>query len=310
MSRAQRPYGALYPFNTPDWQGGSVVNVGNVYFVGSTHPNAQDVPTAGHSPEFPFATLDYAISRCTASNGDVVYCMPGHAETTTAIGIDVVGVKVVGLGVGASRPTLTATTAATDLVNVSADDCWLENVRLVGAASGVTALLDVAADDFTLLNCSLESGAAPVDVMTVASGNRGRVLHCTFLGTAAGPDNAIMFQAGAASCTNWLIEGCLFNYLEFDIDENIIDIPADAHPGLVIKDCQMLGLAVQALTIKSSVANKFGFMTNCQLVAHAAAATIANLIGTTIEGMFFSEVYATDTTKTERGVLVPTTTPA
>jgi hypothetical protein len=92
---------------------------------------------SGTDPLQPFATVDYAVSQCTANKGDVVIVMPGHTETTTAVGLDVIGVTVIGLGFGRNRPALTATTDATDLVNVSAANCSLQNIRLVGAASGV-----------------------------------------------------------------------------------------------------------------------------------------------------------------------------
>lgn len=83
---------------------------GNVLFVDSTHPAATDALGAGQSPDTPLATLDYAVGLCTANHGDVIYVMPGHAETVAtaaAIDIDVAGVKVVGVGWGASRPTFT-----------------------------------------------------------------------------------------------------------------------------------------------------------------------------------------------------------
>ena len=35
----------------------------------------------------PFSTIDYAIGKCKASRGDVIYVMPGHAETVTATSI-------------------------------------------------------------------------------------------------------------------------------------------------------------------------------------------------------------------------------
>src|SRR5688572_29807952 len=103
---------------------------GAVYFVHSSGSNGNK----GTSSDQPFATIDYAVSRCAANKGDQVIVMPGHTETTTAIGLDVAGVAVIGLGFGRNRPALTATTAATDLVNVSAASCAMTNIRLVGAA--------------------------------------------------------------------------------------------------------------------------------------------------------------------------------
>jgi len=280
--------------------------VGSTWFVDSTNgSNNHD----GKDPDHAFATLAKAITALTGDD-DTIVVLPGHAETVaTLITVDH-GVRILGFGVGQNRPTFTHDgSTAIDIMSITADDVYVENLRFVGAAS-CTALLNIAESDVHINKCSFESGAAPVDVVTVASGHRGIIENCLFLGTAAGADNAIMFEAGSGSCSNWRISDCIFNYLQYDIDENIIDIPADAHPGLLIERCQMLGIAVAALTIKSSVANQFGAMIDCHLVAHAAITTIEKIVGTTIEGMFFSGCLGTDVTKTTAGVRVPSTTPA
>jgi hypothetical protein len=283
---------------------GSQVTTGNTFFLDSGASGAADSATKGGSKENPFATLDYAFSQCTASNGDIIYVMPGHAESTTAIGADIAGVSVIGLGVGRNRPTFTATTAATDLINVSAANIRIENVRLLGAASGNTALIDVGAADFELVGCSLESGATPVDVITVSAGARGQIIGNYFTSSAAGADNAILAET---KLDNWVISDNIFNYLEFDIDENIIDCAAVSAPGTVITNNQMLGLAVQAITVKSSVANKFTYVGENHLIAHAAV-TIANLIGQTIVGCRFSQNYGADAAS-EGSAQIPKTTP-
>lgn len=142
----------------------------------------------GLSWSSPFATLAYAISKCTASVGDVILVRPGHAETTTALTVDKIGVRIIGLGRGRNKPALTATTAATDLVNVTAASVYMENMRLVGAASGCTALLDIGAADFYARGMVLEHGAAPVVAVTVPAASHRFVLEdCQWRGTAAGP---------------------------------------------------------------------------------------------------------------------------
>jgi hypothetical protein len=164
---------------------------GNVFFVHSSGSNGN----SGKTPAQPFATVDYAVSQCTASQGDLVVVMPGHAETTTAVGLDVAGVTVFGLGFGRNRPALTATTDSSDLVSVSAANCSLQNVRLVGAASGCTALLDINAADFYAQRLVLEHGAAPTTAITVpASAHRFTLEDCVFRGTAAGPAIGISFE--------------------------------------------------------------------------------------------------------------------
>lgn len=130
---------------------------GDIWFVDSGCTTGSDAAGYGKNPDKPFATLDYAIGNCTASNGDVIYLMPGHAEsltTATSLTMDVAGVKVIGLGWGSTRPTFTITTATTATWNVTAADCWIENVLIVGNFLNIAAAMTVAAggDGLTLKN--------------------------------------------------------------------------------------------------------------------------------------------------------------
>src|SRR3990167_6061342 len=75
------------------------------------------------------------MSRCTASRGDVIFVMPGHAETVSAAGgitMDVNGVAIIGLGSGDLRPTITYDTADTAAISWTADYCSMNNFIHVG----------------------------------------------------------------------------------------------------------------------------------------------------------------------------------
>ncbi len=92
----------------------------------------------------PFATVDYAISRCRANKGDQVHVKAGHNEGGVAadlFDLDVAGVSVIGYGRGNSRPMFDFDD--TDVtIGVSADDCYLENVVLRSSVSAtVTGIL-------------------------------------------------------------------------------------------------------------------------------------------------------------------------
>jgi len=79
---------------------------GNVFFVHSG--TGTDGAGYGQNPDAPTATLDYAIGLCTASKGDVIYVLPGHAESfaaTEGFDADMAGIKIIGLGWGNNRPT-------------------------------------------------------------------------------------------------------------------------------------------------------------------------------------------------------------
>jgi hypothetical protein len=116
---------------------------GNVYWVSSVSGSDGNKGTR----ERPFATIDYAIGRCTANNGDIIFCMPGHAEavTATSINCDVGGVTFIGLGSGSKKPVLTF--GATDsTINVTAANCVWQNFRFTaGVGDVVTAVLHATA---------------------------------------------------------------------------------------------------------------------------------------------------------------------
>ena len=227
---------------------------GNVYFVDSGATGASDSndglrPDRGHA----LATLDGGINKCTASNGDFIIVMPGHAETTTAIAADTAGVTIIGVGHGADIPTLTATTGATNLLDISAASVWVENIKFVGAASGCTALIDCAAggDNCTIKNCEFANAAAPLATITVApTCNTGTIDGCLFKPTEANVDTCIVFEQNAAgvsqSCTNWTIKNCTFNMIDAagcDLGCICVSTSSGGVTGILIQDCNFLGLA-------------------------------------------------------------------
>ena len=100
----------------------------------------------GLTPEHPLATIDAAINKCTASRGDKIIVMPGHAESVTATSIvmDTAGVSIIGQGEGALKPTLNFG-ATTSNIAVSAANCSMEGLLLVSTIDSVVAGITVSA---------------------------------------------------------------------------------------------------------------------------------------------------------------------
>jgi hypothetical protein len=270
------------------------LTTGNVFFVDSgSGSNSNN----GKKPSTALATLDYAIGKCTATNGDIIYVLPGHAETTTAIAVDVAGITIIGIGRGRARPTFTATTAATDLIDVTADNVCIKNIRLVGAASGVTALIDIAADDFMCENCSLEQAATPLMGVTVAAGSdRWRFSDCVFLGTAAGPDCAIDIE-GASD--DWIVERCLFNY-QTSAGLDLAGIRSSTtDTGVLVKDCQFIGMDATAIDFNSS---STGLLDDISVLSNNA--TVAEMIDAGLCGFVNCRV----SNAAKSGAVIPATT--
>jgi len=178
--------------------------VGNVFFVDSGGGGA-DATGAG-TFEQPFLTMDFAVGRCEANNGDVIFVKPGHTETIVAAGrlaLDVAGITFVGLGQGRSRPLINFTTVTTADMDVDAANITLANFRisLVGV-DALAAPIDVNAADFSLLGCEIEcanaTNQATLAVLTDANANRFWMEGCNVHGTNnAGMTAAVRLVGGA-----------------------------------------------------------------------------------------------------------------
>lgn len=130
--------------------------MGNVFFVQSTHASASDTSGYGRSPDAPFATIDYAVSQCTANNDDVIVVLPGHVETLTAAGqlvFDVAGVRVLGVGEGSLQPKIDHTTADTADVDIDAANVTLENLCFEASFADIAVCIDVNATDCKIKKC-------------------------------------------------------------------------------------------------------------------------------------------------------------
>lgn len=195
---------------------------GNVFFVDSgTGSNSADM---GKKATEPFATLDYAIGRCTASNGDVIIVMPGHAETlTAAIALDVAGIKIIGLGNGDNRPSFTLTASAAPAITVSADDQKISNLRFYCATAGTSYLknlLRVAANDVEVSGCEFKINQVMTHTVRIVSGDKVTIKDSVFInayapGTGAAgvkAQNAILNIGG----TRVLVKNCRFNDIHAD----------------------------------------------------------------------------------------------
>ncbi|MCP4613024.1 MAG: hypothetical protein GY845_30390 [Planctomycetes bacterium] len=151
-------------------QGLPVLNTygGTVYWV-------DDSGSDGNPGTFskPFASIDYAIGKCTAGRGDMIMVKPGHSETLTAsITCDVAGVKIVGLGGPGDMPAISCTTA-TDVITVTAANVTIANIEFaVPGLDAVTADINIAAAGCSVINTRHHGSTTSmnkVDIITITS---------------------------------------------------------------------------------------------------------------------------------------------
>lgn len=172
---------------------------GNIWFVDSGASAAADSAGAGRNPDIPFATLDYAIGNCTSANGDVIYVMPGHAESVAsagAIACDVIGISIIGLGNGTNRPTFSF--SATDATwTVSAANVTIKNIRVTSTIDEVVKMFHV-----TAAHCTLDA----VDHFETSSCQTIQFLLTTNAADYLTIKNCFHYQATAATAAQLWIQ--------------------------------------------------------------------------------------------------------
>lgn len=117
----------------------------------------------------PFATIDYAIGRCTAGRGDIIFVRAGHTETISAaagIAADVAGIAIVGLGNYNSRPTITLDTATSATMTISAANVTLHNLLFKPNFADIVTVLNVTAKGARIVNCDFLDTAVDMNVLT------------------------------------------------------------------------------------------------------------------------------------------------
>ena len=270
---------------------GKIVYVGSVAVPGGVV--GVDDATVGDRPQQPYATLDFANNQLTANRGDMIVALPGHAETVTAaIAFDTAGVRIVGLGLGRNRPTVTRS-GAIDSIAISAADVRMDNIRVLGTADTAGSLINISATDCVLTNMMLEHGVGPTDAVTLEVGSDRFVCKDSyFLGTAAGPDLGISFEGLGSD--NILIENVMFNYAEFNLDEAAIQCGAGTVEGGIIKNVTAIGMILTAIDFNSSASVSDGLVIDCTFQAKAALTSIENLLDA--GGYHFSGVTGQDGT--------------
>lgn len=174
---------------------------GNVFWVDSVEGSNSHKGTERR----PFQTIDYAIGRCTANNGDIILVAPGHVETVISAGgvaVDVDGVSIVGLGQGSDRATFNMTTATSADVRVTASNVTLSNLLFTGGIDALGRLLFVTGDDVSLLNIETRDVVGQtVDAVVINGNARALVSDWVHRGAAAAGADTAMSLVGTSDAT-------------------------------------------------------------------------------------------------------------
>jgi len=131
----------------------------NVFWVDSVNGSNGNAGTFNK----PWATIAYAVSRCTANQGDKIYVAAGHTETIIAAGtltIDKAGITIVFLGEGTNKATINYTTAVTASVIISAANVTLIGARFLSGIDALTGPISITGANCTIMDGEWYDGAA------------------------------------------------------------------------------------------------------------------------------------------------------
>ena len=138
---------------------------GNIFWVDST---SGATTNSGNHPNDALATIDAAVGKCTANQGDMVVVMENHSETISSAGaldLDVAGITVRGLGKNGQQPLVTLDTTASADIDIDAADVTIENIHFSANYADITAAIDVNADGFTIRKCRFTETATDMNAL-------------------------------------------------------------------------------------------------------------------------------------------------
>lgn len=250
-------YGAKLPLGS--LEGSGVLTFGNTYYVNSV--TGSDTANTGTDKDQPFATIDRAFTSVTASQGDVIFVMPGHAETisgttTSSLTMDVAGVRVIGLGVGNNRPTITLATPTTTTITISAANCSLENVILKSTIAECASMITVSGAGCTLDQVDVQGGATSIVtfITTTAAADQITISNCqhrtTAAVTAAGPWINLVGADDAKIINNFFTI-----VTKNDATSNIIGGGTTASLRVIVKNNEIYNLGTSCIAISMYTAS-------------------------------------------------------
>jgi hypothetical protein len=267
----------------PTIRHGALLATGDVFFVNNREAQANDDATHGRQPQTPFRTLAYAVGQATPRNGCLILVGEGHVESIaspSALTLNCEGARIVGLGVGATRPLLRFVTATTASLLVANPNITLENVVIdFTQVDGIVAGITVDAADFTLRDADVfvASALAQAALGLVTTTNADRLLlervrfwgtsdsgttavvkligtpdgvtlrDCDVIGRAA---SALLYNAIGSVATNVLVERCRFRALA-----NSVAVDLESAVTGAFRDVAIAGTTLTAIYHPASCAS-------------------------------------------------------
>ena len=130
---------------------------------------------SGLRPELALLTLARAVALATADVGDVIVLLPGTHSWAASVALSKAGLTIWGLPGGSGnfvRPRASITTSATDeIINVTAADCEIANLRIIPVTAQRGIDFTTAASRLHVHHCSIDLVAPAANTSTIGIGS-------------------------------------------------------------------------------------------------------------------------------------------
>lgn len=252
-------------------------STGQYIFVSSTIGSNGNLGLDVGSPK---ATIAGALLQANASKGDVIVCLPGHAETFTAaaaLTVSKAGVYIVGLGTGVLRPTITWSTSTAAQMIVSAAQVTFDNfVFDFTGIDAIVAAVSVTGADFALRNSTIQTNSgtagAVLGILTAATATRFTVENCLFFGPATNSGTTTTAQIKHEVGIDYVIRN---NVFKGKMTQSILNVTT-VLGGLIDNNRFVVGTGTVAITMAAA---STPFITNNRINVPSGTAPIVAAAG-------------------------------
>lgn len=174
----------------------SIAPVGKKFYVCNRTGAGGSDSNPGTTINAPMATIAAAIALCTASQGDVVIVLPGHAESFAVdLDINTAGIRILGAGIAENRPILTFTATGAK-IDIDSANVRVGNLVLKNDIDSQTVVIDVDGAGVILEDLELLEGSSKQFLVGIDLGaDRPTVRRCYIKSVAAGANSGIKISA-------------------------------------------------------------------------------------------------------------------
>lgn len=231
-----------------------------------------------------FSTLNAGLAECRSGMGDIVYVLPGHVENVSSaayLSSLVAGTRILGIGYGTNRPTLTWTTATSTILMNKADTVFDNFImEMAGPPASTTALsvaapITISAAGCQLSNCKIRTSVdadqlATIPITTTDAADDLVLSGLQMFGDTTGESTTFIQVLG---CDRLIMTDCFLSGATSSTTVGVMRLAATAALHVYVNRCIFLNRKASSVHAVTGVASttgavndsRFGILDNATL---------------------------------------------